>query len=636
MKHIIIGTAGHIDHGKTTLIKALTGRDTDTLKEEKERGISINLGFTYFDLPSGKRAGIVDVPGHERFIKNMLAGASGIDMVLLVIAADEGVMPQTREHLNILSLLDVKNGIVVITKKDMVDDEWLEVVMDDIQGCLKGTFLEGAAMVPVSSVTREGINELIKQIDDMSENIAEKSSGSSFRLPVDRVFTISGFGTVVTGTLISGNISEGDRAQIYPSGLDTKVRSIQVHEQPVKSACAGQRVAVNLSNVKVDEVDRGDVVAEPGCMEPSLMIDCRLNYLKDAEKPLENRDRVRIYHGTSELLGRVYVLDKEILNPGDAAVVQIRLESMISAQRGDKYVIRSYSPMITIGGGTIIDPNPPKRKRFDKKAIDELITKEKGDPAEIIEQVVLKNSKLFPNAALVSKLAGGKDSNTRQILESLKLQNRIAGFDSSDGTCYVHMSFIDEKSSQILDYLKQFHGKNPLKSGMAKEEIKSRLFEGNVKQKIFDDLLALLEGRKIIKVRGKYVSLYDFEIELSSSQREIKNKMEKIYSEAGINVPKPEDAITYLGGDVSDVKAVFDLMIDNGELIKINEDMVISKDSYNYAVNAIKDFLNKNGEITLAQYRDLLDTSRKYAVSLLEYFDQAKITRRKGDTRVLF
>lgn len=636
MKHIIIGTAGHIDHGKTTLIKALTGRETDTLKEEKERGISINLGFTYFDLPSSKRAGIVDVPGHERFIKNMLAGVSGIDMVLLVIAGDEGVMPQTREHLNILSLLDVKRGIIVVTKKDMVEEEWLEVVTDDIKNYLAGTFLKDADIIPVSSTTGEGIDRLIESIDKMSEEIPEKDSGNCFRLPVDRVFTIGGFGTVVTGTLVSGTVEEGDRVLVYPSHIETKVRNIQVHEEPVKTAFAGQRVAINLAGVKVQEIKRGDVVAETGCMEPSMMIDCRLNYLKDAEHPLENRDRIRLYHGTNEILGRVYILDRDILNPGETALVQIRLEDYISAQRGDKYVIRTYSPMITIGGGTIINPNPAKNKRFDRKVIDELLTREQGNPEEIIEQVILKNSRLFPTADMISKLSGRKDSNIGEILDSLKGRNKLRAFSTNEGLCYVHEAFIEEVSAKIRGLLEKYHEKNPLKPGMAKEEVKSRIFEGSIKQKLFDDMLSLLEDREAVKTNGKYLALHDFRIVLTPPQEAIKNKLMEKYNEDGINASKPQEVMEATAGDANSKRMVFDLMIETGELVKINEDLVISREAYSSALSLLKEFLALEKEITLAQYRDMLNTSRKPAVALLEYFDQLKITKRLGDKRVLY
>ncbi|MGE5679044.1 MAG: selenocysteine-specific translation elongation factor, partial [Pseudomonadota bacterium] len=347
MKNVIIGTAGHIDHGKTTLIKALTGRDTDRLREEKERGISIELGFTYFDLPSGRRAGIIDVPGHEKFIKNMLAGAGGIDVVVFVIAADEGVMPQTREHLNILSLLKVKKGIIALTKKDMVDEEWLDMIIEQVRDEVQDSFLKDAKIIPVSSTTGEGLKELIAEIDTVTEVVEEKDTHEVFRLPVDRVFTITGFGTVVTGTLISGSISEGDRVEIYPGRSETRVRSIQVHEKSVKTAYAGQRVAVNIANVKLDEIARGDILAKPGSMEPTMMLDARLEMLKSDDKSIDNRDRLRFYHGTSEIMCRVVLLDREELEPGDSAFVQLRLEEETACMKGDRFVIRTYSPMLT-------------------------------------------------------------------------------------------------------------------------------------------------------------------------------------------------------------------------------------------------------------------------------------------------
>ena len=379
MKNIIIGTAGHIDHGKTTLIKALTGRETDTLEEEKNRGISINLGFTFFDLPSGKRAGIVDVPGHEKFVKNMLAGVSGIDVVLMVIAADEGIMPQTKEHLEILQLLNVKKGIIVITKTDMVEKEWAEMVEEDIKEELKDTFLQNAPVYRVSSKTKEGVKELIEGIDELTEEIHSKDVHGHFRLPVDRVFSVTGFGTVVTGTIISGNVKEGDIAEIYPSKKMTKIRGIQVHDNSVKVGEAGQRCALNLSNIKKTEVKRGDVISVENLMEPSMMIDCKLYYLKSASRPLENRQRVRLYSGTNEIICRAVILDKEIVNPGEEAYIQFRLEKPITVQRNDRYVIRTYSPMITIGGGSVIEPVATKAKRFNQSYVEDLKLKEMID-----------------------------------------------------------------------------------------------------------------------------------------------------------------------------------------------------------------------------------------------------------------
>lgn len=419
MKHVVIGTAGHIDHGKTALIRALTGRETDTLKEEKERGISINLGFTFFNLPSGKKAGIIDVPGHEKFIKNMLAGVSGIDLVLMVIAADEGVMPQTREHFEILQLLNVNKGIIVVTKIDLVDEEWLDMVLEDIKKEFKGTFLENAPICKVSSKTKIGLDSLAKEIDRLTEDVSCKDVRGHFRLPVDRVFSISGFGTVVTGTVISGSIREGEQVQIYPSKVLSKVRGIQINDKQVKRAEAGERCGINLANVKTSNIDRGDVISLENLMEPSLMIDCKLHYLKSAPKPLKNRQRVRIYHGTSEIICRVVILDKKEVNPGEDSYVQFRLEKQLTSQRKDRFVIRSYSPMSTIGGGIIIEPSAKKAKRFNEEYIEELRIKEKGNTQNILEGVIKNLSENYPKEEDILKALGKNEVSIKNQLKKL-------------------------------------------------------------------------------------------------------------------------------------------------------------------------------------------------------------------------
>ena len=401
MKHFILGTAGHIDHGKTSLVRALTGRETDRLKEEQKRGISIESGFTWADLPSGDRVGIVDVPGHERFIKNMLAGASGIDIVMLVIAADEGIMPQTKEHLNILNLLQIKNGVVVITKIDLVDEEWLEMITESIRQDLKNTFLANAPIVNVSSISGEGIETLLKEITLITERVESRTGEGFFRLPVDRVFSLTGYGTVVTGTLTAGQISEGAKVTIYPSGVESKVRSIQIHEQPAATAIAGQRVALNLAGVSKESINRGDIIAFPGSMETTMMIDGRMELLKDSLLEIENRDRLRLHLGTAEVMCRVVLLDREVLKPGETALVQLRLEEEIACRKGDPFVLRFYSPMITVGGGVVIEGNPPKRKRFKEDTITELSVKELGEPKEILEQYLIKNGHNFADRKTV-------------------------------------------------------------------------------------------------------------------------------------------------------------------------------------------------------------------------------------------
>ena len=455
MKHIIIGTAGHIDHGKTTLIRALTGKDTDTLKEEKKRGISINLGFTFFDLPSGKRAGIIDVPGHEKFIKNMLAGATSIDVVLLVIAADEGIMPQTREHLEILQLLRVKKGIIVLTKCDTVDLEWLELMKEEIREDVKNTFMEKADILCVSSKTGEGIDSLVEKIDNCTEDIESRDTEGHFRLPIDRVFSVSGFGTVVTGTIISGRVMEGDVVELYPSGIASKVRGIQVHEQSVSFAEAGQRCAINLSNVKVEDIERGNVLSSENIMAPSLMIDCKIDYLKSCEKPLVNRQRIRIYHGTSEILGRVVLLDKEELEPGESAYVQIRLENTITAQKNDRFVIRSYSPMDTIGGGFIIEPCPKKAKRFDKEYISEIKVKEKGSISDVMDNVIKNISSDYPDENMILKNLGKNIDNLSDKLSELEKEKKIISLKNGEKNIFIHSSFLQTKSEMLQQILSE-------------------------------------------------------------------------------------------------------------------------------------------------------------------------------------
>lgn len=634
MEHVVIGTAGHIDHGKTTLIKALTGRETDTLKEEKDRGISINLGFTYFDLPSGRRAGIVDVPGHEKFIKNMLAGVGGIDLVLLVIAADEGIMPQTREHINILELLDIKKGIVVLTKTDLVDREWIGLVREDISKELSHTFLKDSPIIEVSSITGAGISELTELVDRMTVELPERDSITDFRIPVDRVFTISGFGTVITGTLISGILKEGEACEIYTNGIKTKIRGIQVHEQSVKEAYSGQRVAVNLAGIKTGDVNRGDVVSKPGTMESTLMLDCRLKYLKDAPRELKNRDRVRIYHGTSEILGRIVILDKEALNPGETALIQIRLESPMAARRGDKYVIRSYSPMITIGGGTILEPNPKRHKAFDKQVIDELLLKENGNPEDVIEQTIKSNSKSFPRLDDIIKLSGKGVENIEVIIDALIQKGKIYKIILGEGNVYIHFDFINilkEKAQGILD---EYHKLNPLKTGISKEEFKNKLLGKEIKQKIFDALLQLFEQDTIDM--GK-TSLWrkGFSIKFDKRQEEIKKDIYIQFQKSKYQPPSPNDVLKSYGREEKAAKMVFDSLIEMEALIKVSEDIYIEKENLENAKSILVSFIEQMGSITAGDYRDKIGASRKYAVAILEYFDLQKITKRVEDKRVL-
>lgn len=636
MKNIIIGTAGHIDHGKTTLIKALTGRETDRLKEEKERGISIDLGFTYFDLPSGKRAGIIDVPGHERFIKNMLAGIGGIDVVVLVIAADEGVMPQTREHLNILKLLQVKKGIVALTKKDMVDEEWIELIAEQVHQEVQGTFLEEATIIPVSSTTKDGLKELIAEIDRLTDVVEQRDNLSTFRLPVDRVFTVPGFGTVVTGTLISGTIKEGDKVALYPTGQESRIRTIQVHEKSVQQAYAGQRVAVNIAGVKVEEVQRGFVLAEPGSMEPTMMIDARMEMLKDAPMSIDNRDRLRLYHGTSEIMCRVVLLDREELKPGESALVQLRLEEAIACQKSDRFVIRFYSPMITIAGGTILHPNPPKRKRFKEDVIEELSIKEKGDPSEVVEQFLLQHSSKFMDSRQIAKQLGNMtEESLTNIMESLIEKNMVVEFKLGEDGYFLHRKYLAIVGEQLDRLLAQFHSKSPLKAGMSKEEIRSKLFEG-IKPRLYDSILSYYENSDIIKVGNQFVSQKSFQPNFTENQSKIKDMLLKNFGENKYNPPKFSDVLNTARFDKNQLQMVYNALIDMGLLIRLEEDIAFTKEAYHEAIEEVKAYIKQHGSIQLGQFRDLLGTSRKYAMALLDNFDQLKITKRVEDKRILY
>lgn len=626
MKNVIIGTAGHIDHGKTTLIKALTGRETDTLEEEKRRGISINLGFTYFDLPINKRAGIVDVPGHEKFIKNMLAGAAGIDIVLFVVAGDEGVMPQTIEHLDILSFLNVKKGIIVLTKCDVVDNEFIELVKDDIREKTKGTFLDNAEIVEVDSISRNGIDNLVKKIDDMSNDIDDKNENSPARLNIDRVFSVKGFGTVVTGTLLEGKISIDDDLVIYPNNLKTKIRSIQVHGQSVETAYAGQRTAINIANIKVEELKRGDVLAAPNSLEESMMLDVKLSLVKHTNKNLKHWDRLRLYHGAREILCRVVPLDKEITKSRESCYAQLRLEESIVAKKLDNFVLRNYSPLETIGGGIIIDTKPKKHKKFDENVISSLKIKEKGELEDILEQYLKNNLKSYKTLKDIMSYTGENEELIINAIDKLIKENKVVNINN----IYVHTNQYENLKKLIVELLTTYHKKYRLRSGVLKEEVRSKV-ESKFKTKEMDILLEKLQNEKVIKINENLVSIYDFEVVLNDKQKEIKDNIQK-------KLKLPE-VLTILNiKDICENKyyeEVLEYMIGK-DIEKLDDTYIMDKEIYEeIKINLIK-YLEEFGEITLGQYRDMLNSSRKNCMIILENFDRNKITKRDDNKRTLY
>lgn len=627
MKNIVIGTAGHIDHGKTTLIKALTGRDTDTLAEEKKRGISINLGFTYFDLPSKKRAGIVDVPGHEKFIKNMLAGASGLDMVLLVVAADEGVMPQTVEHLDILSFLDTQKGIIVLTKCDTVENEFIELVKEDILDKVKGTFLENAEIIEVDSVSKKGINELINKIDEISGEIDGNNENSPARLNIDRVFSVKGFGTVVTGTLIEGMINIDDELQIYPKQINTKIRSIQVHGESVDTAYAGQRTAINISNIKVEDIQRGDVLAAKNSLEEAMMIDVKISLVNHGGKTLKHWDRLRLYHGTREILCRAVPLDKDVIDSGESGFVQLRLEESIVAKKGDKFVVRYYSPMETIGGGIIIDTAPKKHKRFDEKVIEALKIKEKGELEDILEEYLKRNLNNYPSKKDIMSYSGENEQNVNIALEKLINRNKITLINNM----YMHNNQYENLKEESIKLLEQYHKKHRLRKGILKEEFRSRL-ENKFKSKEMDILIDKFSKEKILKVNENLVSIYDFRVEFNNKQKEIKDNIKSVLDKNGIETLLTIDDICNKNMYYEEV---LEAMI-GSDIEQLDEKYVISNDLYNKLKSEIIEYLKENTEITLGEYRDLLNSSRKNCMIILENFDRQKITKREDNKRILY
>lgn len=627
MKNVIIGTAGHIDHGKTTLIKALTGRETDTLAEEKKRGISINLGFTYFDLPSNKRAGIVDVPGHEKFIKNMLAGASGLDMVLLVVAADEGVMPQTVEHMDILTFLNIKKGMIVLTKSDTVEEDFRELVKEDIREKVKGTFLEDAEIIEVDSISKKGLDNLINKIDKMTDEIEDKNLDTPARLNIDRVFSIKGFGTVVTGTLIEGKISIDDDLVIYPKELKTKIRSIQVHGDGVETAYAGQRTAINISNVKVEEINRGDVLASPHSLEEAMMLDVRLSVVKHTDAGLKHWDRLRLYHGTREILCRAVPLEVEEIMPGESGLVQLRLEESIVAKKGDKFVVRRYSPMETIGGGIVIDTNPRKHKRFDTNIIEALKIKEKGELSDILEAYLKNNSRNYPNIKEIMSYSGESEDNIKKSLEKLIGQDKVICINNM----YMHINQYNTLKEKAESELQAYHKKFRLREGMLKEEVRSKV-ESKFKTRDFDVLLDLFINDDLIKVNGNFVSLKKFNVVFNEKQTKIKNEIEKILNNAGLNNISAIEDIT---NNKKEYEEVLESLIGN-TVVRIEDSYLMSSKVYNDAKEKLIKYLEENKEITLGDYRDLVNSSRKNCMIILEDFDRNKITKRVENKRVLF
>ncbi len=632
MKHIIVGTAGHIDHGKTALIRALTGTDTDRLKEEQQRGITIDLGFAFLKLPQNIDIGIIDVPGHEKFVKNMLAGIGSIDLVMLVIAADEGIMPQTQEHLDICNLLQIKRGLVVVTKTDLVDDEWRDMVEDVVREELAGTFLQDAPILPVSSKTGEGVDDVRNVLATLAEQVEARSAQGIFRLPVDRVFTIKGFGTVVTGTLISGTVKTEDTVELLPSQITTRVRHIQVHDTTVPQASAGQRTALNLHGLEKKTIERGAVVCEPGLLQPTFMLDAWLTLTPHAPKPLKYRTRIRFHHGTNEMLGRVILFDREELLPGEGTYVQFRLEKPLVAMARDRYIIRSYSPILTIGGGEILCMHPQKHKR-SSPVLNTLRILKDGSLDEVLE-VYAAQSKQQPITArsLAGQLAVSETA-IRQGVERLIASQKVVNTSEHD-IAVIHRTHYDRLVADLLEVMTRFHAQNPLKPGISKEELRKKTSD-TLSPQLFQQILSGLVEEGILNVDGKVVRRSTHRLELSDKQRRIKQQLEEIYRHAQFQPPNRKDALQQTGFAETEAQEILDVLIHDGTLMKVDQDMYYHHDVLQDMTQTITTQLKQHHEITIGDVKQMFQISRKYTVPLLAHFDATGLTIRKGDVRVL-
>lgn len=634
MKNIIVGTAGHVDHGKTCLIKALTGMDTDRLKEEKKRGITIENGFA--DMICGDyNISIIDVPGHEKFIKNMLAGIGGIDLVLLVVGLDEGVMPQTVEHFNILKMLNIRKGIIVFTKRDLVDDEeWIELVKEDAKSLVEGTFMEDAPSIEVSAYDNFNIEELKQLIvENIDDSILKSDAKELFRLPVDRVFTIDGFGTVITGTLMEGTIRQGDDITVYPDGKVTKVRNLQVHNETVDTAFAGQRTAINLAGLKKEDIQRGSVLAAKDSLEPTMMVDVRTELFDDIDRSVVNNSRVHFYCGSSQALGKVVLMDRDTAEKGEVCYAQIRLEEAVAVKKDDRFIIRFYSPLITIGGGKVLEVSPSKHKRFDENVIKAMELKDKGDIKDIAELVIKEKSKyLFTKSYFAAKLRLGI-SELDKILEILEEADRISIVRRD---YVVHSDYIKEICEFSCNVLKDYHDKNSLSEGINKEEFKSKISQ---KFRIFDskmadEIISLAERQGSIKINAKSVSLAGFSVSYSPAMEAMKERIIKIYKDSRYEMPTV-DEVLQTEKDQINARHIIDALINCGELVRLNYQYCIDKEAFDNALDKLKDKVHQNGRITLAEFRDIIGTSRKYAMEILDYLDSKKITQKVDDARIL-
>ena len=630
MSHVIIGTAGHIDHGKTALVRALTGIDTDTLPEEQARGVTIDIGFAYWK----ENVTLIDVPGHERFVKNMVTGVCTVDIALLVVAADDGVMPQTREHLGILNLLGVRKGLVALTKTDLADPEWVALVAEDLRDLLQGTFLAEAPIVPVSSISGEGIPELRGLLEAEVEQVTERADRGVFRLPVDRVFSSQGFGTIVTGTVLSGAVHPRDTVTLLPADRQVRVRGVQTHGRDVESAGVGARAALNLADVEVADLHRGDILAQPGYFNATYMIDARLDMLPDAPVAMENRTRVHLHLGPREVLARVILLEADELNSGESQLVQFRLESPGVAARGDRFVVRRYSPVQTVGGGIVLDTQPPKHRRHRPEVLASIRPLEADDPVLAALARLSSAGAAGRTAAEMARDLGVDAGSARSALEELVSDGRAVCDGTGNGARFAERESWDGLLVAAEEALAAFHRENPLRPGILREALRPQV-PGRPDKAPFERALAHLEEAGRVGRRGAYLALADHRIELSEGQEGIRRRIDEMLASGSAEPPDLADLCERIGGEASSVTDVVDAMQAMGQVVRLEEYLIFHPSAVGQIRQALVAYLKENGSIGVSAFRDLAGTTRKYAVPLLNHFDASGVTVREGDVRVM-
>ncbi len=628
MKRVILGTAGHIDHGKTELVRALTGIDTDRLKEEKKRGISIELGFAFLDLAQDIRMGIVDVPGHEKFVRQMVAGSGGIDVAALVVALDEGVMPQTVEHLDILNLLGIRQGLVVLTKLDLVDEELALLAEEDVREAVKGTFLEDAPMVRVSSKTGEGIDQLREVLSGLVVHVTERPVHGLLRLPIDRVFTIKGHGTVVTGTLISGTVSTGDEVEILPDGLRSSVRALESHNKPEQKAFPGERVAINLRGVEQDQIRRGEVLAHPGEFRPSYIVDVNLKALARSPITLKNRKKVRLHHYTNEVEALLVLPEMEALEPGKETLAQLRASSPIVPATGDRFVIRALSPSITLGGGVIMNPRGVKLKHRTAKTFLEM---EHADDAGIVASLVRSAGLSGVARSELLGLSGLSAKRLDKVLEVLRNAHTVVRFDLTENRM-VHADFAEMVKRKIIERLAVFHREQPLRDGMSKQELRSSVPGGD---KLFKAAMESLVAKGEVVDQGDTVRASSHKVHLKDEQKGIKDRILKMILEGKNQPPVLKEILALTGSDNKQIRSLLNILEKEGKVVRVKEDIYFSAGFINQTKARMEEFIKREGGLTPSQFHEITGSSRKYNIPLLEYFDRQRFTMRVGDQRVL-